>query len=491
LRFTLDYPEDLEVIESIFAVFEPNTFFSLEDVLALQKARPELFAENAKFTRNAGLSMTQGQKMWSRAKRIIPGGSMLLSKRPEMYAPDYWPPYFKEARGCHVWDVDGREFVDVSMMGVGTNLLGYGRPEVDEAVRQAVNAGVSSTLNCHEELTLAERLISMHPWASKVRLARTGGEANAIAVRIARAATGKHQIAFCGYHGWHDWYLSANLAEGQALDGHLLPGLDPIGVPRGLLGTTFPFPYNDSTALEALLAEHHDIGTVVMEVQRTIPPNPGFLAKVRSIADRNGLVLIFDECTSAFRENFGGLHLKYGVSPDLATLGKALGNGYAITAVIGRSAVMSVAEESFISSTFWTERIGPCAALATLRVMEDTQSWEVVSEIGRYMKRLWTHLIDENSLNAGVGGLDALATLNFESSKALGYKTLISQQLLQSGYLAATSFYASTAHNPEILDAYGENLSKTFDLIRQCEEGRPIDQLLVGPMAHAGFKRLT
>ena len=162
--------------------------------------------------------MGTGQKLWGRAKRVIPGGNMLLSKRPEMYLPERWPTYFSKASGCEVTDLDGQTFLDMSVMGIGTNILGYGNPEVDDAVRRAVGDGNMSTLNCPEEVELAEKLVELHPWASMVRLARSGGEANAIAVRIARAAAGKDNVAVCGYHGWHDWYLSANLANEQHLD---------------------------------------------------------------------------------------------------------------------------------------------------------------------------------------------------------------------------------------------------------------------------------
>ena len=155
--------------------------------------------------------MRIGQKLYEKAKTLIPGGTMLLSKRPEMFLPHHWPSYFSKAKGCEVWDLDGNKYLDMSIMGIGTNTLGYGNEEVDNAVRSVIDKGNMSTLNCPEEVWLAEKLIEINPWADMVRFARTGGEANAIAIRIARAATGKDKVAICGYHGWHDWYLSANL----------------------------------------------------------------------------------------------------------------------------------------------------------------------------------------------------------------------------------------------------------------------------------------
>jgi len=265
--------------------------------------------------------MGQGQELWKRAKRVIPGGNMLLSKRAEMFAPEQWPAYFSKAKGCRVWDLDGREYIDMSLMGIGTNTLGYGHPEVDDAVRRTIDAGTMTTLNCPEEVYLAERLVAMHPWADMVRFARTGGEANAIAIRIARAASGKSKVAFCGYHGWHDWYLAANLGDATTLAGHLLPGLEPNGVPETLRGSILPFNYNRFDELEAIAAAH-DIGVIMMEVARNLGPQTDFLRRVREFATQRGIVLLFDECTSGFRQTFGGLHKMYGVEPDMAIVAK-------------------------------------------------------------------------------------------------------------------------------------------------------------------------
>ncbi len=360
-RWTVDEAVDFEVVAAVFDHFHPRIDFGWREVLALREERPAMFAANRRVERNEGSSLGTGQKLWNRAKRVIPGGNMLLSKRPEMFLPEQWPAYFSKAKGCRVWDLDGIELIDMSLMGIGTNTLGYGHPEVDEAVSRTVAAGNMSTLNCPEEVYLAERLVELHPWADMARFARSGGEANAIAIRIARAASGKDKVAICGYHGWHDWYLSANLGDDKNLAGHLLPGLEPNGVPRNLRGTVLPFSYNNFSELEAL-ADANDIGVIKMEVIRNHEPKDGFLEKVRALAAARGIVLIFDECTSGFRQTFGGLHKMYGVQPDMAVFGKTLGNGYAITAVIGRREIMEAAQTTFISSTFWTERIGPTAA---------------------------------------------------------------------------------------------------------------------------------
>lgn len=489
-RWTVDEAEDLQVVRAVVSHFEGRSDFNWLDVIALQNSCPQIFEANKKIIRNQGVSTSTGQKLWRRAKRVIPGGNMLLSKRAEMFAPDQWPAYFASAKGCRVWDLDQRELVDMSIMGIGTNILGYGHPEVDEAVKQTVAAGNMSTLNCPEEVLLAERLVELHPWADMVRFARSGGEANAIAIRIARAATGKDVVAICGYHGWHDWYLASNLQNNSGLEEHLLPGLEPNGVPRGLIGTVQPFSFNRLDQLEHIAATN-DLAAVKMEVQRSIPPDSGFLEGVRELCTRRGIVLIFDECTSGFRETFGGLHLKYGVDPDMAMFGKALGNGYAITATIGKGSVMEAAQNTFISSTFWTERIGPSAALKTLEVMKREQSWDLITSIGLDLRARWQLLADRYGLKLRHSGLPSLASFSFDSPKALEYKTLISQEMLKKGYLAGTSTYTCLAHTPDVLDSYVAALDSVFALISDCEAGRSVDDLLDGPVCHAGFKRLN
>ena len=490
LRWTVDEPADFRVIENIFGHFWPRTDFTWQEVLDLQIRQPGLFLENQAINRNEGATMGTGQKLWKRAKQIIPGGNMLLSKRAEMFLPDQWPAYFSRSKGCTVWDLDGNAYTDMSLMGIGTNILGYGHPEVDAVVHATVDAGNMSTLNCPEEVYLAEKLIELHPWAAMARFARSGGEANAVGIRIARAASGKDKVAICGYHGWHDWYLSVNLADEQGLDGHLLPGLEPNGVPRNLRGTVFPFNYNNFAELQALV-DQHDIGVIKMEVMRNKGPEDNFLHKVRQLATERGIVLIFDECTSGFRETFGGIHKKYGVEPDMAMFGKALGNGYAITATIGRREVMEAAQSTFISSTFWTERIGPSAAVKTLEVMGRLKSWDLITETGRQITLRWQALAAKHGLKISTWGLPALTGYTFVSPRALAYKTLITQEMLAKGYLATNSVYVCIEHTPAIVDAYFAALEPIFALIRECEDGRDVMALLKGPLCHDGFKRLN
>jgi glutamate-1-semialdehyde 2,1-aminomutase len=431
----------------------------------------------------------KGQKLYKKAKGIIPGGTMLLSKRPEMFLPENWPSYFSKCSGCTVWDLDGTKYTDL-IMGIGPNSLGYGNSEVDKAVREAILSGNMSTFSCPEEVNLAERLIELHPWADMARFARSGGEANAIAIRIARAASKKDNVAVCGYHGWHDWYLSMNLS-GDGLQQHLLPGLEPNGVPKNLKDSVFPFTYNNFDQLETLVNEKN-IGVIKMEVQRSQSPEKNFLQKVRDLATNRDIVLIFDECTSGFRETFGGLHKKYNVDPDIAMFGKTLGNGYAVTSVIGKRDVMEHAQTTFISSTFWTERIGSVAALKTIEVMEKIKSWEILPIVGKEIKTLLNKLADENDLKIDISGLDSLPIYNFKNSENnLKYKTFIIQEMLKKGFLSSNIFYVCTEHTNKILDSYFNELDPIFRKIKSFENGEKIDDYLDGPICHAGLSRLN
>ena len=433
--------------------------------------------------------MGKGQKLYSKAKQIVAGGNMLLSKRPEMFLPEQWPSYFSKSKGCEVWDLDGNKYIDTLMMP-GTNSLGYNYEEIDEAVKDTINSGNMSTLNAPEEVELTERLVELHPWADMARFARSGGEANSVAIRLARAASGKDNVAFCGYHGWHDWYLASNLSDTKGLDGHLLPGLNPHGVPKNLKDSVHPFEYNNFDKLEGLV-KTKNIGVIKMEVYRNKEPENNFLHRVRKLANQHNIVLVFDECTSGFRKNYGGLHKLYDVEPDVAMFGKALGNGYAVTAVLGKREVMQAAEKSFISSTFWTERIGSSAALATLKAMDKEKSWEKITSTGESVNQEWLKLSQEFELPITISGLAALTTFTFKSDNALAYKTLITQEMLKKGYLAATAVYVCTAHTPDIIKTYLENLKPIFQTIKECEEGRDVMKLLEGPIAHNGFKRLN
>ncbi len=489
LRLTVDEPQDLDVVRAVLNELTDKAV-SLSTITDLYDHRPEVFWGNAAIIRDEGAALTDSQKLWRRARRVIPGGVSLLSKRPDMHLPEKWPTYFTAAAGCRVTSLDGRGYLDMGMMGVGTSILGFGDPRVDEAVASVVRQGVVSTLNCPEEVLLAERLVDLHPWSGQARFARSGGEACAMAVRIARAASGKDGVAICGYHGWHDWYLAANLSADSTLDGHLLSGLSTRGVPRALVGTTSAFDYNDLEGLKTIVSSR-DIGVIIMEVERATPPAPGFLEGVRQLATENGIVLIFDESTSGFRRVLGGHHLTLDVYPDMAVFGKTLGNGYAITAVLGADEVMDVANGLFISSTFWSERIGPAAGLAALAAMAQDSAPERVHEIGlQYRKGLAerTSIAADGIKFSGLPALSVVALANVPDGALL--KTHIVGRLLARGYLAGPAFYASLPH-AEHLARFMDEMSEVLAEAVMLGESGLADTVVNQTLATSGFARLA
>ncbi len=434
----------------------------------------------------------KGIALWNRAKKIIPGGGQLLSKRSEMFLPDQWPSYYKKAKGVEIWDLDGNKYLDFSLMGVGSCTLGYADEDVNKAVKKSVDNGSMSTFNSSEEVELAELLCGLHPWAKMVRYARTGGEAMAVAVRIARAYSGKDKVALCGYHGWSDWYLAANLAGKKSLDGHLLPGLNPAGVPRVLRGTTLTFSYNKIEELEKLISNHKDIGVIVVEPLRHQEPQNNFLKKVKQIAKKINAVLIFDEISIGWRLNVGGVHLLYGVNPDIAVFAKAISNGYPMAAIIGRKDVMQAAQTTFISSTYWTERIGPTAALATIKKMRLKNIPAHLKKIGAMIGNGWKKLAAKHALKINILGPEALITFSFDYGRdSQAIRTLFTQEMLKRGFLASSSVYVSYAHKEVHVKKYLSAIDEVFGLISRAIKDHQVNSLLRGPIAHQGFSRLT
>ena len=435
--------------------------------------------------------MGEGNNLYKRALSVVPGGNSLLSKRREMFAPDQWPAYFESAKGIEVIDMEGTKYRDFSHFSVGTCTLGYGHEAVNNEVIKCVQKGNMSSLNSPEEIYLAERLSKMHPWSDMVRFARSGGEANSIAVRIARSFTNKSKIAFCGYHGWHDWYLSANLKDPKNLDKQLLSGLSSVGVPKELKSTAIPFYDGDLEGLEKILSMG-DVAAIKMEVMRSQAPSKEYLLNIRELADKYNCLLIFDECTSGFRDAFGGLHLNYGVSPDISILGKTLGNGYAITAVLGSKPVMLASQATFISSTFFTERLGFTAALATLDVMESVQSWKVISKKGKLFKDKLKLIAKKHDIKIDISGMDALVSYNIDLPSKLEAKTFVTQEMLGEGFLAGNLFYPSIAHTDKDIEDFFVSFDKVLKKLKKITlSDKDINSYLNGPLCQSTFESLN
>ena len=433
----------------------------------------------------------KGQELYRKAKSIIPGGGQLLSKRPEKFLPELWPAYYSKAKGCRVWDLDGNEYRDFSYMGIGACTLGYCDDDVDAAVLQAVKNGTMTTLMVPEEVELAELLLEQHPWAEMVRYAKGGGDAMAVAVRIARAATKKDKVLFCGYHGWHDWYLSANLADDSALDGQLVAGLSPVGVARELKGTSYPFWYNMIDQFKTLVAKHKDnLAGVVLEAARGMTPEADFFKTIEEECHKLNIPLIIDEVTSGFRVYCGGACEYFGIHPDIAVFAKGMANGYPIAAIIGKKQYMEAAQDSFISSTFWTERIGFAAAIATIKKYKVLNVNEHMNKMGKKVQDGWTALAEKHGLKVHVSGIYPLGHVCFEASP-LELKTLFIQEMIKRGFLASDAYYATLAHTEQDVNDYLETCDEVFAIMAKAVNENKISDLLEGPVCHGGFARLA
>ena len=434
-------------------------------------------------------------KFQKKAKTIIPGLTQLLSKRPDMFSLNVWPAYYKKANGVEIWDLDDNKYIDMSIGGIGANILGYCDTDVDMAVLDVIKNGSSSSLNGPEEIKLAELLCDIHPWASMVRYARTGGEAMAMAVRIARAYTGKDIVAFCGYHGWHDWYLAANLSNDSALDGHLLPGLSSAGVPRGLTGTAFPFSFNKIDELKNIVEKNRkNLAAIVIEPIRNLKPDSEFIEEVRNLANETKTVFIVDEISAGFRYSTGGAHSVFfpeSCTPDIAVFSKGLGNGYPIAAIIGNSNVMQVVQKTFISSTYWTERIGPAAAIAMIKKHRAVNAGIHLVSLGEKMQQGWKKIALKNNLEITVSGMKPMSHFSFVDNKNQSMKAMFVQLMLQEGFLASNLFYSMYAHSEKNIDDYLKAADKAFYKISNSMKKGDIESQLIGEPSAVGFARLT
>ena len=486
-HLSLDTENDYEVLKNIFNnLYLKNKDFTIYDVLEYLNNNPTILVNNKEIDVFNG----KGQKLYKEAKKIIPGGTQLLSKRPEMFLPDYWPSYYQKASGIEVTTLDGVKMKDFSYMGIGACILGYKDEDVNKEVHRAVDRGNMSTLNCPSEVELTKLLIELHPWAEMARYTRASGEACNMAVRIGRAASNKDKIAFCGYHGWHDWYLGSNWNNGDDLKEHLLSGLSAVGVPKGLKDTAFPFNYNKIEELIEII-KNHDIGCIIMEPQRSEPPKDNFLNKVSELCDKHNIILIFDEVSSSFRINTGGLHLVHGVNPDMAVFGKSLGNGYPIAAVIGKKKYMDAAQQSFISSTFFTEDIGFTAAIATIKKHRACDVGNHINILGSYFQSELKKIGESTGIKITVSGLAAFSAWSFDYDNGNAIKTLYVQKMLGRYILGKNSFYFSYAHKKEDVDFYLGHIKEVFIELYELIENNEIESNLLGPEAHTGFKRLA
>jgi glutamate-1-semialdehyde aminotransferase/spore coat polysaccharide biosynthesis protein SpsF (cytidylyltransferase family) len=487
IALSIDTPNDYNIAKFIFEDdnFKNRTLFSYKEILYFLDENYEKY-EKLKNSKNFERT---GQELYAKAKKIIPGGTQLLSKRPEMFLPNQWPSYYSKVEGITVTDLDGNKYIDMGINGIGSCILGANDKDINNAVIECINRGNMSTLNHPNEVYLTEKLIELHPWAGMARYTRASGEACSVAVRIARAYSNKYKIAFCGYHGWHDWYLATNI-NSSGLDKHLLGGLSSIGVPPTLEGTIYPFTYNKIEELEELL-KTSEFGVIIMEPMRSVFPENKFLEKVRALADQYNCVLIFDEVTSGFRITNGGLHKIFNVNPDITVFGKAISNGFPLGVVLGKKEVMEIAQETFISSTYWTEGIGFTAGLATINKFIELNVAENIKNNGEYFQNRLKKIVEKHSMKITVGGLPCISTFSFQYENPLAIKTLFIQEMLKKGYLTTVALYLTNIHTKEIIDKYLNEINNFIEKYKEDIETGSVEKYLDGPICHGGFQRVN
>jgi glutamate-1-semialdehyde 2,1-aminomutase len=444
--------------------------------------------------RKANTRVPQSLALYQRALERIPGGTQLVSRRASRGAFGVSPVYAVEARGARFRDVDGFEYIDWTS-GIGSILLGYADPVVDEAVCRQIARGTVYAVNHELEIELADELCKAIPCAEMVRYAKCGGEACAIAVRIARGVTGRDKVLFCGYHGWHDWYLAANLSAEASLDAHLFPGIEPLGVPRALAGSALPFVYGAIESLERLLEAHRgEVAAVIMEPIRSQVPAPGYLEAVADLTRRHGAVLIFDEVSAGLRFAIGGAQQYLGVTPDMAVFAKSLSNGYPMAAVVGRREVMEFSARMFISSTYWSDTIGLVAALTTLREVRRRAVPDQLWKFGAELKRRLAEAAEAAGLDMRPSGVDVHLHLDFGAmspARQRQVSTLYIQEMAKSGCHGFASFYLNAAQGTAELEQTIEAAGKAFAVIRQALDRDSFEQALECPVQQDAFRRLV
>ncbi|MEM7126931.1 MAG: aminotransferase class III-fold pyridoxal phosphate-dependent enzyme [Chloroflexota bacterium] len=438
--------------------------------------------------------VSQSLQLYQRAGELIPGWTQLISRRADQFANGVSPIYAQRAKGSRFIDVDENEYIDW-VNAVGAIILGHADEVVDGAVKEQIDRGSLYTLNSPLELELAEELNITIPSSEMVRYTKGGGEACAVAARIARGTTGKDKILFCGYHGWHDWYQAANFGVDPESGEFPFAGIEPIGVPKALEGTAVPFAYGDLAMVEELLNAHQgEVAAIMMEPARSELPSEGYLEGIKALAQKHEAILIFDEVSCGWRHAIGGIQEAVGVTPDMTVVAKAISNGYPMGAVVGSREVMEPAARMFISSSYWSDNIGLAAALTTIRELKRRNATEHFRKIGEKLRSGLKQAIRASGLDGDCIGLYSNPAVSLSlpaHADSRLVSTLFIQEMARRGIHTYMSFKATLAHTNNDIEQTVTAAAEAFNVIKTGLENDALDSLLVADLKKEPFRRLV
>lgn len=414
------------------------------------------------------------EALLERALRTIPLGTQTFSKSKTQLPFGVSPYFVDRAKGSRLWDVDGNEYIDfVNALACVT--LGYCDPDVDEAVRRQMENGVTFSLPHRLEMEVAEMLVEMIPCAEKVRFAKNGTDATSGAIRVARACTGRDRVAVCGYHGWQDWYIGSTSRD--------------LGVPRVVKELTHAFLYNDIASLQRILDEHPgEFAAVILEPMNVAYPQDGFLEKVQTLTRQHGALLVFDETITGFRFAHGGAQQEFGITPDLATFGKGIANGYPLSALVGKTEYMDIVEKIFFSGTFGGETLSLAAAKAVLTKLRREPVIETLKLRGQKILDGVNQLIAEMNLSGllSISGHPTWSFLLFKDAPPFSswdIKTLYMQEMFKRGIYTIGTHNLSYAHGDEDIARLLACYREVFGLIGESvSNGTLKDRLECEPL---------
>lgn len=495
-RWTIDEQEDYEFISKIYEkLAEKKLYGHLRDVLIVLAENPDLVKLNSGFNRDEGLiksikedtkmivnkNFAKSELLLKRVKSLIPAGASTYSKSYRYFCEGAAPAFLDRGQGSHVWDVDGNEYIDY-VLALGPVIVGYNDERINQAVIEQMNKGMSFSLTTELEVALAEKLIEIIPCAEMVKFVKNGSDATTAAVRLARAFTKREKLLCCGYHGWHDWYIGTTQND--------------LGVPQCIKDLTIPFPYNDIESLETLFFENTgDVAAVIMEPMSLELPEPGYLEAVKEVTHQNGALLIFDEVVTGFRFGLSGAQGYFGVVPDMAAFGKAMGNGAAISAFVGRRDILKLIEEgAFVSTTFGGETLAIASALKTIEILEKENSFKKFTALGTKLLKGMKNIVSTLKIDDHVDfiGMPYHFTVKFKDTGRLTSFDLLSvfqQEAVKRGVLMLGTHNFCLAHTEEDIQETLEAYNHSFEFVRKAIKADSVDDILKGGKFSPIFKR--